>query len=607
MHTLDVDGEPSRKLPKDRVRERLDEQLDAIEREVNEASDVRDETERELNRVEDRIDRLKPFRELPLAFEDYHGYETLEVFVGEGPEELDAKLDASLDRYEHFQGAELDAVFVHESEADRARDLLVREGFRNVDVPAEEGTPGDQLRQARRRAEELRSEFADREAQLDQLADQYGDLLLCAEEDLSIVVEKAEAPLDWAATERTFICDAWVPTGDLDHVKSAVSDAANGNVHFETLDEGDPEDHHREEEPPTRYDHSDTVDNYNFLMETFSTPRYNEIDPTLILALVFPLFLGFVIGDFGYGLVMVPLGIWLYRGLGQKSEAARSLGFAIAVAGAWSVLFGGWLFKDALGIPMYHAEHGLSWPSLLGLGGLSEPAIHKIEAGGVRAMLALSLLAAFVHLFLGFIFGFVNELGHSTKHAIAQLGWMVTLTGIVLLTIVHGPENMISGYLVNGLELGEAHFDHGHVESLEFTAFAQMLPWYLIAPGVLVLVLTEGLMGLMETVSLLANVISYTRLAGIAVAKGGIVAAFNEIFLERMVLDPNTGILVIVAGFLLFAIAQLLMFVLGLLSGGIQSIRLNYVEFFLKFFEGGGERFSPFGREREYTVNTESR
>ena len=498
-------------------------------------------------------------------------------------------------------------MFVHEDEADRARDVLVREGFRNVDVPAEEGAPDEELQRARSEAEDLRDELAQREAQLAQLADQYGDLLLCAEEDLSITVEKAEAPLEWAATDRTFICDAWVPTQQLDEVKTALTSATNGNVHFETLDDGDPDVHHREEEPPTRYDHRDSVEPYDFLMETFSTPRYNEIDPTLILSLVFPLFLGFVIGDFGYGLVMVPLGIWLYRGLGAKSEAARSLGFAIAVAGVWSILFGGLLFKDALGIPMYHAEHGLSWPSLLGTIGLAEPAIHKIEAGGVRAMLALSLLAAFVHLFLGFIFGFVNEIGHNTKHAIAQLGWMVTLTGIVLLTIVHGPENMISGYLVNGLDLGQAHFDHGHVESMTFSPFAQMLPWYLLGPGVLVLVLTEGLMGLMETVSLLANVISYTRLAGIAVAKGGIVAAFNEIFLERMVLDPSTGILVIVAGFALFAISQLLMFVLGLLSGGIQSIRLNYVEFFLKFFEGGGERFSPFGRDRQYTIGNESR
>ena len=149
LHTLDVDGEPSRKLPRETVRQRLDEQLDTIEGEVEAARKRRDETERELNRVEDRIERLKPFRQLPLAFEDYHGYDTLEVFVGEGLEELGAQLDAELDRYDHFQGEELDAVFVHVDEADRARDLLVREGFRNVDVPGEEGAPDAELQQAR--------------------------------------------------------------------------------------------------------------------------------------------------------------------------------------------------------------------------------------------------------------------------------------------------------------------------------------------------------------------------------------------------------------------------------------------------------------------------
>jgi len=99
--------------------------------------------------------------------------------------------------------------------------------------------------------------------------------------------------------------------------------------------------------------------------------------------------------------------------------------------------------------------------------------------------------------------------------------------------------------------------------------------------------------------------ISYTRLAAIAVAKAGILEAFTEIFLLDMALAQGAGPLAIVAGVALFAFALVFMFALGLLSSGIQSIRLNYVEFFMKFFEGGGRRFDPFGRERRYTLEAD--
>jgi len=586
------------------VRERLDEQLDDIAAEVNDVRSERDDIQRELDDIAETIRTLEPFRDIPLNLGDYRGYDTLEVFVGQGPDSLARDLETNLERVEVFEGQDLQAVFVHEDEADDAQDLLVRAGFRNAEVPDGEGSPADRLREARQRRSDLESQLKRVDQRLESLGEQHRDLLLCAEEDLSIEVEKAEAPLDFGSTERTFVCDAWVPASRLDEVKTAISEAASGRVAFEILDEGQRDEHGREDEPPTRYDHGSLVQPFDFLMETFSTPKYDEIDPTVILTLVFPLFFGFVIGDLAYGAIMLALGWFLYRRVGPKSEAAKSLGFAIAISGAWAMLFGGLLFKDALGMPMYAAKEGVTWPGMLGVTPLAEPAIHKIETGGVKAMLALSVLAAFVHLFVGFTFGFINELGHDTKHAIAQIAWTVTLTGISLLCIIHGPENLVSGWLVEGLNLGSVHLDHGHVESMEFTGFAQMLPWYLLGPGVLVLILTEGLMGLMETFSLLANVISYTRLAGIAVAKGGIVAAFNDIFLNQMVLDPETGVLFIVAGFALFTIAQLLMFVLGLLSGGIQSIRLNYVEFFLKFFEGGGKRFSPFGRDRSYTTDS---
>ena len=86
------------------------------------------------------------------------------------------------------------------------------------------------------------------------------------------------------------------------------------------------------------------------------------------------------------------------------------------------------------------------------------------------------------------------------------------------------------------------------------------------------------------------------RLAGIGVGKAAIATAFNTLIIENLIL--NQGIATAIGGFALLFIAQLLVFMLGGISAGIQGIRLNYVEAFIKFYKGNGTRFLPFGMRK---------
>ncbi len=603
LHTLDLeDATPARRLEQTELRRRLEEELDGIEAAVEDVSSTLSDLESRKESTRERIQQLEPLQELPLDLDHYHGYGSLDVYVGTTEQELASPLAAELDRYEHFQQGDVHAVFVaneatREDETDDAEEILTRAGFEPLELPQGTGELGSTLSQLERDLDDIQRRLEEAEDEKRRLAEKHRDLLLCAEEDLSITVEKAEAPLDFASTERTFVVDAWVPTDDVDQVRSAVDEAAHGHVHFEKLDEGD-RDEDREEEPPTQYEHAAWMQPFAFLTDTYSTPRYSEIDPTLILALVFPLFLGFMIGDLGYGILMIGLGFYLYRAFKARSEALTSLGFALGIAGIWASIFGAVVFRDFLGIPFYEGSHH-GWPELLGISGFGTPLISKLQpesmllestyAWGVPEMLALSILAAFVHLFIAYGFAFVNHLGHDTKHALAQVGWLTVLTGFLFLTAVEGPTNLVSETLLN-------------LAGDPSTA----LTLYVVGGGVLVLLLTEGLLGLMETVSLLAHIVSYTRLAAIAVAKAGILVAFTDIIVFGMMLGEGAGIALIAVGLVLFTLVQLMMFALGMLSGGIQSIRLNYVEFFIRFFNGGGKRFNPFGRSRRFTIESDT-
>jgi len=124
-----------------------------------------------------------------------------------------------------------------------------------------------------------------------------------------------------------------------------------------------------------------------------------------------------------------------------------------------------------------------------------------------------------------------------------------------------------------------------------------------IVAGVVGLSLTEGPMALSEVIGLFTNLVSYTRLAALAVGKGAMALAFNTMLFPLIFESHNVGI--IIAGVLaLFVTQMFFVFFLGALSAGIQAIRLNYVEFFLKFFEGGGKEFSPLRYLRRHSVAT---
>jgi len=117
-------------------------------------------------------------------------------------------------------------------------------------------------------------------------------------------------------------------------------------------------------------------------------------------------------------------------------------------------------------------------------------------------------------------------------------------------------------------------------------------------------IMRESPLELIEIPSVVSHSLSYTRLAAVGLSSVAIAMVVNFIAIE-MLIEPNLkeltalGVVLIIVGIVVLLVGHLLNTALGLLGGGLQSLRLQYVEFFTKFYKGGGEKYNPFGKKRQ--------
>src|SRR5438552_1150990 len=199
------------------------------------------------------------------------------------------------------------------------------------------------------------------------------------------------------------------------------------------------------DDPPVLLRNAKPLRPFEMLVTLFSTPNYREIDPTFILTFTFPIFFGLMVGDAGYGIAWLALGLWLVRICRKEpgrqlflgitaSEPFRDLVIAITWGGFWSLLFGLFFFGEAFGIPFHHAALAnsrvalLDWSAILGFNIPLHAQLEKLDQ--VTDFIVLSIVAAYVHLAIAYVVGFVNDVGHNKRHSLGKIAWLLILTGL---------------------------------------------------------------------------------------------------------------------------------------------------------------------------------
>jgi V/A-type H+-transporting ATPase subunit I len=584
-------------ISSERIKKEIDDAIVSLDIEISDVVGSKTKIQQRLSDLDQKKRDLQPFAALPLDLEMYRDYRNVTVFVGSVRANPDGVLLESLDQFELYTGDENEfvALFVPRSDADEAQRILVQHGFSEVNLPYGTGRPESILNEIEKEESILRKGLDEVQEKLRKLRDKHAAFVLASEEELSIMVGKAETPLRAGATAHSFVMDAWVPSKSLDSLKNLFQMKIGDGVYIGLLEVEDWKDLNEgengivSEEIPTKASNPRPANLFEYLVELISTPRYDEIDPTPIISFFFPLFFGLMVGDVGYG---IPFVIFGYIGLKKvRSDEWRTIATMLFFGGIFTILFGFFFFGEALGMHFAPSPYGdLTWSSLLGidlphqinLGAFSMPIGMFSKLHDVKILLYISIWIGIIHLFIGFGLGFANvAIRRGLKHALFEkLSWILILAGGVFLLLL----------MVDALILGKP---------LVVTDLRMLAGVGLLIVGVVIGLRGEGAKVFLELPGLMSNVISYTRLTAIGMSKAGLALAFNSISIEMIA--PGGGIMIVFA-LLVFIVGHLMIFILAIISAGLHGIRLQYVEFFMKFFEGGGLKFNPLKISRKYTT-----
>jgi V/A-type H+-transporting ATPase subunit I len=469
-------------------------------------------------------------------------------------------------------------VLVRNDQAEAASRLAQQAGVSLSAVPRLSGTRIEEIPRLEKERQAVGHRIAQIRTRLEEISRRWYPAVVEIEEALAIENRKLEIWTKLGAGERTFALEAWVPRRSRATLEQVLNEVTHGRTVAYDLP--------TREAAPTLMENPRGIRWFEFFIRFYSLPQSNEFDPTPVFSVVFTIFFGIMLGDWGYALVILLIAIWMIRGFPGRRYLPKSiknfmkmimappsmqkLAFALLPGCIVAIGFG-IFFNEFFGFPVLTA--------------LTHGAYTGVDPKNATIVKRLLVLAGYIGLgmvIFGFVLGALKEyFHHNLRGSIARVGGIAFAIAIawIGLTLIH------SGNL-NGLSPQK--------NPVLSVAYA------LAVAGPLMLVFGEGAqMGLMGLIEVVSHILSYTRLVGILLASVILALVINNISVG---LVGSGSIGFIVAGLVILLIGQTFNVVVGVFEPGIQGARLIFVEYFSKFYSGNGKAFQPFGSRRKYTL-----
>jgi len=577
---------------------KIDSALDGLETEIKQVREGQKEVQDQILQLQELQRQLPVSRDpSPAFFEQEHPY--VEIFAGTLAPEKRRDFEEALSGISalHLPQKErdLDYLLCLKQDAPKMERLLRRFGWQEVS-PKELEASGA-WRKVRERDQELPPQekidekLSDLRKKQDELKEQLQrsfekrlELFAPMWAGLRAAELTAQVKEHYRKTEKTYIFSGWIPADKQRELTAALRGASEGRAYLEWHRPEEKEDTELARDVPVQMKNPKIFSPFQALVQNFGTPVYGSVDPTPLVALFYLMMFGLMFGDAGHGLVVLLVGLFGSRR--QRRRGRKNTLFPlISWCGASAIVFG-FLFGSFFGLPIlkplwfdYHAV-------VLGHG----------TAGSVRSITDILLITIYFGILVistGLLLNWFNRL--------RQGDWI---------QLIWGNGGLLVGWLYAGGTYSAFYFvgrEYRHLPPQWLLTVLLLVPALLlllkeplthymhgregkergkIAPFT---VLMEWAVELLEIFSgYLSNTLSFMRVAGLGIAHVSLMTAFFQIA-DMAAGEGSYGI----GSYLILLLGNALVIGLEGLSAGIQSLRLNYYEFFSKYFVGNGRAYTP--------------
>ena len=511
------------------------------------------------------------------SFSETHSVETLERVFAENCERKQfEKLGESV-HFEVISQTETQTYVMavcNKSLAADTEEVLRYMGF-TAPAVAFGDVPAERIKKNEAEIREAEEKIADNKKKILEFA-RYRDDLKFIVDYFSMRIDKYKVIEQLGQSKNVFALTGYVPTKDVALLERVLNEKFG--VAFEAW-EADGED------VPVALSNNGFSAPVEGVLEAYSLPGKGEIDPTMVMSLFYYFLFGLMLSDAAYGLIMVlgcGFALWKFPHMndGMKKSLKMYLYCGISTT-FWGVMFGGY-FGDAIQViaaTFFNTEIVIK---PLWFSPLDRP----------MQMLMFSLLVGIVHLFAG--------LGMKLYSLIRDKQYKEALYDVVFWYL------LVGGAIV--FLLSTEMFVRMASLSFIFPPLAGSIAVWAMIIGALGITLTagrssknpfkriaKGLYELYGVTSYLSDILSYSRLLALGLATGVIANVFN-----KMGSMLGNGIIGIVGFIIIFIVGHSLNLAINLLGAYVHTNRLQFVEFFGKFYEGGGEKYTPFRADTGY-------
>jgi V/A-type H+/Na+-transporting ATPase subunit I len=450
---------------------------------------------------------------------------------------------------------------------------LQQAGFQRELLPVVEGETVDRVsEEGEKEQEQLAAELEQLNDRLKTIANEFALPLAQIERSADAECQLLSAIQRFPRTEAAVFINGWIPAGEVATLENHMGEITGGRYALKTT----LPDASSGEQVPVLLKHSRLLCPFEMLISTYGLPDYQEVEPTLFVALSYILMFGMMFGDAGHGIVLAVCGLGAL--LSGRSKRMKDLGVLLLFGGLSSIIF------------------GVVYGSYFGIGAMKKYALwhDPLEGNPIQlmygaigigvAMISLGLILNIINRFrrgdvIGGVldkFGLVGLLFYWGTLVLLMHGgtiqsWGLMSTSVILFLVVP----IVGWSLKEPLELFLSHGTGDRKKADDGLANAIM----------------ESCVGAFEAIlSYLANTISFVRLAAYAMSHAALLFAAFMVSAEVRDFPIGGGLLSI----LVIIFGNIIAIVLEGIIASVQALRLEYYEFFSKFFSGNGQPFEPF-------------